>query len=266
MAAFLRARALRTGSSWLNLFPRRTRWRWPIWLQADAIIRYGETIGYAKRAIARGSWVHEGLMDMPDAPPLDDCPLATATPAPLPPLEGYTFEGYRNADGSVGTKNILGITTTVQCVAPTVDYAVQRIKAEMLPRYPNVDDVIAITHPYGCGVAIDAPGAADSDSHAAQSGAESELRRRADGGEPGMREAAAGATDACERACRCSTKSLTCVRCRMQHHGFGEMVAAIMALAEKKLRRAEPAAARDVSGVAIWSSGCSAAAATRSRE
>jgi galactarate dehydratase len=60
----------------------------------------------------------------------------------------------------VGTKNILGITTTVQCVAPTVDFAVRRIKAEILPRFPHVDDVVAITHGYGCGVAIDAPGAA----------------------------------------------------------------------------------------------------------
>ena len=60
----------------------------------------------------------------------------------------------------MGTKNILGISTTVQCVAPTVEYAVRRIKAEILPRFPNVDDVVAITHPYGCGVAIDAPGAA----------------------------------------------------------------------------------------------------------
>jgi hypothetical protein len=39
----------------------------------------------------------------------------------------YTFDGFRNADGSVGTNNILGITTTVQCVAPTVEYAVTRI-------------------------------------------------------------------------------------------------------------------------------------------
>ncbi|KAG1529929.1 hypothetical protein G6F50_017663 [Rhizopus delemar] len=30
----------------------------------------------------------------------------------------------------------------------------------MLPRYPNVDDVVGIAHTYGCGVAIDAPGAA----------------------------------------------------------------------------------------------------------
>ncbi|MGH9600311.1 MAG: galactarate dehydratase [Terracidiphilus sp.] len=126
----------------------------------EAIVRYGAVIGYAKEAIARGSWVHEGLISAPPAPVLADCPLATATPAPLPPLEGYSFEGYRNSDGTAGTKNILGITTTVQCTAPTVEFAVRRIKSEILPRYPNVDDVVAIAHHYGCGVAIDSPGAA----------------------------------------------------------------------------------------------------------
>jgi galactarate dehydratase len=117
-------------------------------------------IGRAKRAIPRGSWVREELIDMPAAQPLDQLPLATDIPADLPALEGYTFEGYRNRDGSVGTRSILGIATTVQCVAPTVDYAVKRIREELLPRFPNVDDVVAITHTYGCGVAIDAPGAA----------------------------------------------------------------------------------------------------------
>jgi galactarate dehydratase len=99
-------------------------------------------------------------MDMPAAPGLDELPLATAVPAHLPALEGYTFQGYRNPNGSAGTKNLLGIATTVQCVAPTVDYAVRRIQTELLPRFPNVDGAIAVTHSYGCGVAIDAPGAA----------------------------------------------------------------------------------------------------------
>lgn len=128
--------------------------------EGDAILRYGTPIGYANRQIRQGEWVREDAMRMPEAPPLDELPLSTAVPAELPPLEGMTFEGYRNPDGSVGTRNILGITTTVQCVAPTVDYAVARIRAELLPRFPNVDDVVAITHTYGCGVAIDAPGAA----------------------------------------------------------------------------------------------------------
>lgn len=123
------------------------------------VVRYGAVIGYAEAALRAGSWIHEALMRMPAPPALDRLPICTAVPEPLPPLEGFTFEGFMNADGSVGTKNILGITTTVQCVAATVDHAVRRIRAEVLPRYSNVDDVIALTHAYGCGVAIDAPGA-----------------------------------------------------------------------------------------------------------
>src|SRR5438067_2345239 len=117
------------------------------------------SIGHAVRDIPAGSWVHERLLKMPAARELDNLPIATVKPEPLPPLEGYSFEGYRNADGSVGTRNILAITTTVQCVAGVVDFAVKRIKEELLPRFPNVDDVVGLEHTYGCGVAIDAPDA-----------------------------------------------------------------------------------------------------------
>jgi len=127
--------------------------------EGDAIRRYDVVIGYALKALPRGSWVHERVMRMPVAPGLDGLPIATVKPPALPPLEGYTFEGYRNADGSVGSRNILAITQTVQCVAGVTDFAVQRIKAELLPKYPNVDDVVALEHSYGCGVAIDAPDA-----------------------------------------------------------------------------------------------------------
>ena len=100
----------------------------------------------------------------PEAPSLDSLEIATDAPSALPPLEGWTFEGYRNPDGSVGTKNILAISTSVQCVAGTMDYAVKRIRDELLPKYPNVDDVMALTHAYGCGVAITAPEAASNAS------------------------------------------------------------------------------------------------------
>jgi len=121
--------------------------------------RYNVPIGYALKDIAAGCWVHERLLDMPAARGLEGLPMATVRPEPLPPLEGHTFEGFRNLDGSVGTRNILAITQTVQCVAGVVEFAVQRIKAELLPRFPNVDDVVGLEHSYGCGVAIDAPGA-----------------------------------------------------------------------------------------------------------
>jgi galactarate dehydratase len=124
-----------------------------------AVLRYGIAIGYALKDIPAGSWVHERLLQMPSARELDNLPMATVKPEPLPPLEGYTFEGYRNADGSVGTRNILAITTTVQCVSGVVEFAVARIKTELLPKFPHVDDVVGLEHTYGCGVAIDADGA-----------------------------------------------------------------------------------------------------------
>ena len=127
--------------------------------EGAVVRRYNVVIGYALKALSRGSWINERVLRMPDAPELEGLPMASVRPPAMAPLEGYTFEGYRNADGSVGTRNILAITTTVQCVAGVVDTAVQRIKSELLPRYPHVDDVVGLEHSYGCGVAIDAPDA-----------------------------------------------------------------------------------------------------------
>jgi galactarate dehydratase len=127
--------------------------------QDAAIIRYGEVIGHAAEKIARGRWVHESLVRQPEPPALEELSIATRPDPVLEPLTGKTFEGYRNADGSVGTKNILAITTSVQCVAGVTNYLVGRIKEELLPLFPNVDDVVALNHHYGCGVAINAPAA-----------------------------------------------------------------------------------------------------------
>jgi galactarate dehydratase len=123
-----------------------------------AVRRYNVVIGHAAVDIPAGGWVNEQRLVMPPAVSLDGLPAPTP-PAELPPLHGYTFEGYRNADGSVGTRNLLAITTTVQCVAGVLDVALKRIKTELLPLYPNVDGVVGLEHTYGCGVAIDAPDA-----------------------------------------------------------------------------------------------------------
>ncbi len=205
--------------------------------EGEPIIRYGEVIGHASRAILRGSWVHEDCVTLPPAPELDQLPLATATPAPLPALEGFTFEGYRNPDGSVGTKNILGITTTVQCAAPTVEYAVRRIKAEILPHYPAIDDVVAITHAYGCGVAIAAPAAYIPIRTLRNISLNPNL-----GGE------VLAVSLGCEKlqpSVLFPDETLPVLRdepwvVRLQdeeHHCFGDMIAAIMRLAETRLQR-----------------------------
>lgn len=127
--------------------------------RGEGIVRYGETIGFANRSIEVGEWVEESKMSLPNPPELQSIPMPNPSTPEYDPLEGYTFQGFRNSDGSVGTKNILGITTSVQCVAGLTQYVVKKIKQELLPRYPNVDEVVALNHSYGCGVAINAPAA-----------------------------------------------------------------------------------------------------------
>lgn len=129
-------------------------------LAQDApIIRYGEVIGYALCDLKAGNWVNEAVTRMPDSPTLDSLEMATRPAPQLEPLTGYTFMGYKNKDGSVGTKNVLGISTSVNCVEGIVDYVVKIIERDLLPNYPNVDGVVGLNHLYGCGVAIDAPAA-----------------------------------------------------------------------------------------------------------
>lgn len=127
--------------------------------EGESVLRYGHTIGHAKVPISKGSWVNETNINLPQPPDLNEIKYIKNTAPTIEPLEGYTFQGYKNADGSAGTKNILGITTSVQCVAGITDFICQKIQKELLPLYPNVDDVVVFNHSYGCGIAIDAPGA-----------------------------------------------------------------------------------------------------------
>ncbi|MFA6508587.1 MAG: UxaA family hydrolase, partial [Treponemataceae bacterium] len=128
--------------------------------KGEAVLRYGVTIGYAVRDIESGGWIDESTMSMPVAPELDSMRLGGATFPPAPPLPGQTFMGYKNAAGSVASKNMLAILPSVQCVSGVVAYTVKKIEAELLPRYPNVDGVVYLDHIYGCGVAINATDAA----------------------------------------------------------------------------------------------------------
>lgn len=125
--------------------------------QGDAILRYGVILGYVLSDMPKGSWINEHHLELPNPPALDDLPFGQANDIKLPKAPRKTFMGYKNVNNYGGTRNILGISTTVQCVSGILDVAVEKIKKELLPKYPNVDDVIAVDHAYGCGVAIDAP-------------------------------------------------------------------------------------------------------------
>lgn len=123
------------------------------------VVRYGVTLGSARADIPAGSLIDGSMLDLPESPGLDGLPWGTRIipPEALPDPPRTVWMGYKNKEGPAGTRNLLGIVTTVQCAAGVVKAAAERIRRELLPRYPHVDGVVAVTHPYGCGVAIDAP-------------------------------------------------------------------------------------------------------------
>jgi len=128
--------------------------------KGDEVIRYGVVLGYLNQDTEEGDWINEHSLGLPAQPPLEKLTFTQVPHIDLPKakrttFEGFVLEGHRYA----GTRNLLAITTTVQCVSGVVDQLMGRIRSELLPKYPNVDGVVAINHAYGCGVAIDAPDA-----------------------------------------------------------------------------------------------------------
>ena len=126
--------------------------------KGEPVIRYGVTIGYATQDICAGVQVTQFMLRVPPTPSLESLRYAVnvrpTEELPLPPVT--TWEGYPNREGPAGTRNLLGIITSVQCVAGVVRRVEERIRRDLLPKYPGVDDVCVITHSYGCGVAIKA--------------------------------------------------------------------------------------------------------------
>src|SRR5512145_2696936 len=72
--------------------------------EGAAVLRYGQVIGYAVRPIPAGGKVGEDDLSLPAPPRLEDLAVSDAVAAPLAPLEGISFEGYENPDGSAGTR------------------------------------------------------------------------------------------------------------------------------------------------------------------
>jgi altronate hydrolase len=110
------------------------------------VLKYGWPIGRATRAIAAGEHVHSHNL----ATRLSGLETYDYRPQPaerLPEPPAATFQGYRRADGRVGTRNEIWILCTVGCVARTA----QKIAEAANRRFQGrVDGVLALTHPFGC--------------------------------------------------------------------------------------------------------------------
>ncbi|WP_026871377.1 UxaA family hydrolase [Inquilinus limosus] len=122
--------------------------------QGEPIRRYNQIIGFATEAIAPGEHVHVHNCAMGDFE-RDYAFCADAKPTDyVPEAERATFQGYRRPNGRVGTRNYIGILSSVNCSA-TVSrmIAAHFERSGALDAFPHVDGVVAITHSTGCGMA-----------------------------------------------------------------------------------------------------------------
>ncbi len=117
----------------------------------DPVRKYGQVIGRATAPVAPGEHVHVHNLGM-DAHADLAYEFGTARVALPAPREARTFEGYVRADGRVGTRQYVGIVTSVNCSASTARMVADQFRGPVLDAYPHVDGVVALTHGSGCGM------------------------------------------------------------------------------------------------------------------
>lgn len=107
--------------------------------------KFGFPIGRAIRPIGPGEHVHTHNV----ATALETSGTYRYQPVfeAAAPAEGPTFQGYRRANGRVGTRNEIWILPTVGCVGRTAEKIAERAATRFGDR---VDGVHAFAHPFGC--------------------------------------------------------------------------------------------------------------------
>ena len=123
-------------------------------LEGEPIRKFGQIIGFATAPIPAGAWVHEHNVGVADF--ARDYHHAEEAPPTVPVAPGgqATFQGYRRASGRTGTRNYLGILTSVNCSASVAKFAALEVeRSGILRDYPNVDGIAPFVHGTGCGQA-----------------------------------------------------------------------------------------------------------------
>lgn len=128
-------------------------------IAAGAPIRkYAQVIGYAAVDIAPGEHVHTHNVEFRNTDSVYEFGTDLRPVAAVAEGARDTFMGYRRANGSVGTRNYIGVLTSVNCSATAARMIASAFGPEELAQYPNVDGVVAFVHGTGCGMAGDGEG------------------------------------------------------------------------------------------------------------
>ena len=124
----------------------------------SAVRKYGQSIGCATVDISAGDHVHTHNLGMDHTRRAHEFGTARSI---LPASSGppRTFQGYHRANGKVGTRNFVGVLTSVNCSASSAKMIADQFRGMALDAFQNVDGVLALTHQSGCGLVAGSEGA-----------------------------------------------------------------------------------------------------------
>lgn len=118
--------------------------------KGETVLRYGQSIGQATEDIPAGGHIHSHNLGM--GPHSTDYAIGQQA-TPLPPLAERTFMGYHRSDGQVGTRNYIGILTSVNCSGSVARFIAEAAEKDpILSSMPNIDGFVPIVHNSGCGM------------------------------------------------------------------------------------------------------------------
>lgn len=117
------------------------------------IIKYQQTIGTASQPIRAGEHVHShNCVVATISKEYDYCSQGQTTEY-LPESSRSNFQGFRRANGKVGTRNYLGILTSVNCSGTVAHQVAARLNnAFGLQAEGSIDGAVALVHGTGCGM------------------------------------------------------------------------------------------------------------------
>ena len=118
----------------------------------EAVFKYGQIIGRSTKDIAAGEHVHTHNIEFTDHK--SGYEFSTEVQNKSSVADNAEFLGYQRDDGTVGTRNYIGILTSVNCSGSVAKFVAEEAeKSGLLKRYKNVDGVVPIVHGSGCGMA-----------------------------------------------------------------------------------------------------------------
>ncbi|GAA6118149.1 altronate dehydratase family protein [Acidovorax sp. FG27] len=120
--------------------------------RGEQVKKYDTVIGVATRDLEPGEYVHSHNLELVDyyRDPAFGADVRPVTY--VPEAERATFQGFVRADGGVGTRNFVGILSSVNCSATVIKQIAAHFTPERLRDFPHVDGVVAFAQTSGCGM------------------------------------------------------------------------------------------------------------------